>query len=258
MRAIITGAGSGIGWATALALSERPDARIVLVDRDAERRAAHIEELSAKGATAIGVGGDLADPETSSTIVATSIQAFGGLDALVSAAGSIAGGAPLADLDFEAFDRAFAVNLRPTLLLAQAARPHLAAAGGAIVAVSSSGARHPAANLGGYSASKAALTMLIRQIALEWGPDGIRANIVSPGPTATGMTPAYADPAIRTARAATLPLRRIAEADQVAQTILFLLGPGAAAITGVDVEVDCGMSLTTMALSGAGLGQSKR
>lgn len=256
MRAIVTGAGSGIGRATAEALAGQPHARLLLVDRNDERREAYLAALRARGAEAHGIGGDISDPAFPAAIVAAAVERFGGIDAIVSAAGSIANGAPLTDLPLADFEGAFAVNVRPTLLLAQAAFPHLKASRGSLVAVSSTAAHHPVPDLGGYSPSKAALSMLVRQLALEWGPHEIRANCVSPGPTATPMAPAYADAAVRAARASTLPLRRIADPEQVAATILFLLGPGAAAITGVDLDVDCGMGLTTMQLSGAALGRS--
>jgi NAD(P)-dependent dehydrogenase (short-subunit alcohol dehydrogenase family) len=253
MRTIVTGAGSGIGWATARALATLPGARIFLVDRNEARRTENAGTLTALGAEVAGLGGDITDRAFPAAIVTSAVEAFGGIDAIVSSAGSIANAAPMSELPLETFEAAFAINTRPTFLLAQAAYPHLKASRGAIVAVTSVGARHPAAMLGGYSPSKAALTMLIRQLALEWGPDGIRANCVSPGPTATPMAAVYADPAIRAARASTLPLRRIAEAEQVAATILFLLGPGAAGITGVELDVDCGMGVTTLELSGAAL-----
>lgn len=257
MRTIVTGAGSGIGLATAEALARQPGACLLIIDRDEKRRASHIEALCAAGARAIGIGGDLADPAFPAQAVATAVEAFGGLDAIVSSAGSIAQGAPLTSLPLTHFEHAFAINTRPTLLLAQAAYPHLRESRGALVAISSTASRHPVPHLGGYSASKAALTMLVRQLALEWGPDGIRANCVSPGPTATPMAAAYAFPEIRAARAATLPLRRIAEPEQIAATAIFLLSEAASAITGIEVEVDCGMGLTTMELSGAALGRAR-
>jgi NAD(P)-dependent dehydrogenase (short-subunit alcohol dehydrogenase family) len=253
MRTILTGSGSGIGLATARALAARPDARILLVDRNPERRAANAEELRGIGAQVAESGGDLNDPDSPAAFVEAAVGAFGGIDAVVSNAGSIAGGAELKSLSTEAFEAAFAINTRPTFLLARAAYPYLKESRGAIVAVASTAAAHPVPNLGGYSPSKAALVMLVRQMALEWGPDGIRANCVSPGPTATPMAPVYADPQIRSLRASTLPLRRISEPEEIAETILFLLGPGAIGITGVNLEVDCGMGLTTMQLSGSGL-----
>lgn len=258
MRTLLTGSGSGIGLATARALAARPEARILLADRNAERRAVNADELRRLGAEVAEAGGDLEDPETPAAAVAAAVDAFGGIDAVVSNAGSIAGGAELSSLSLEAFEAAFAINTRPAFLLAQAAYPHLRESRGAFVAVGSSAAVHPAPGLGGYSASKAALVMLVRQIALEWGPDGIRANCVSPGPTATPMAPVYADPEIRALRASTLPLRRISEPAEMAEAILFLLGPGAAGITGINLEVDCGMSLSTMQLSGSGLNRPGR
>ena len=253
MRTVLTGAGGGIGYATARALAGRPDAKLVIADRNAERRTSNAQSLRQLGAEVVVIGGDLADPTAPAAIVETAIEAFGGIDAIVSNAGSIGNAAELKALSLEAFEASFQINTRPTFLLAQAAYPYLRESRGTLVAVSSTAARHPVPNLGTYSSSKAALVMLARQMALEWGPDGIRVNCVSPGPTATPMAPVYADPDIRRQRASTLPLRRITEPEEIAAAILFLLGPGAAGITGIDLQIDCGMGLTTMQLSGSGL-----
>jgi NAD(P)-dependent dehydrogenase (short-subunit alcohol dehydrogenase family) len=258
MRTIVTGSGSGIGLCTARALARQPNAHILLVDRNGRRCAANAADLRASGAEVAESAGDLMDPDAPAAIVARAVAAFGGIDGIVSNAGSIAGGADLKDLSPEAFEASFAINTRPAFLLAKSAYPHLKESRGAIVAVASTAARHPVPGLGSYSASKAALVMLIRQLALEWGPDGIRVNCVSPGPTATPMAPVYADPEIRTLRASTLPLRRISEPEDIAETILFLLSSGAVSITGTDLEVDCGMGLTTMLLSGSGLNRAER
>jgi NAD(P)-dependent dehydrogenase (short-subunit alcohol dehydrogenase family) len=98
--------------------------------------------------------------------------------------------------------------------------------------------------------------MLVRQLAIEWGKDGIRCNTVSPGPTHTPMTAAgYADPARRAQRDAMIPLGKLGLAEDVANAILFLIGPQAGHITGVDIVVDGGMSNNLMPATGAGTGQ---
>lgn len=254
MRTIVTGAGGGIGFATAAALAVQPQAKLTIVDRNNERRNANAAALRQLGAEIVGIGAELEDPDSFSRIIDATVNAFGGIDAVVSNAGSISHPAPFHALSLAEFEASFLINTRASFLLAKAAYPHLKESKGAIVAVSSAAARHPAPALGAYSASKAALVMLAQQMALEWGPDGIRVNCVSPGPTATPMAPAYANQEVRARRASTLPLRRISEPEEIAAAILFLLGPGAVGITGINLDVDCGMSLTTMELSGSRLG----
>lgn len=255
MRAILTGAGGGIGLAVAAKLAV-PGNALLLVDRSLARGEANAERLRESGADVAVAPGDITDPEIGRSLVAAARAAFGGVDALVLAAGSIDNSAPIAELSLEAYEAGFLVNTRPLFLLAQAAYADLRAARGAIVAISSTGACSPVPGLGIYSASKAALNMLAKQFALEWGPDGIRVNCVSPGPTATPMAPAYADPAIRARRVSTLPLRRIAEPEDVAEAVAFLLSDAARHITGIDLTIDGGMALTTMQLSGAALGRA--
>jgi NAD(P)-dependent dehydrogenase (short-subunit alcohol dehydrogenase family) len=250
MKIIVTGAASGIGRATAKLFAEKPHdgrpAELLLVDRDAPPLEAAVAELRNAGARVESVVADLGDPAMPAQVVAAAEREFGGIDVLVSNAGAIHV-APIKDLTLAEYDRLFAVNTRATLLLAQAAYPALKRARGAIVATASTAALHPTVPLGAYSASKAALAMFVQQIALEWGPDGIRCNCVSPGPTITGMTAhVYRDETLRKQRAAEIPLRRIGVPEDLAQAIHFLAGPGAAFITGVNLAVDGGLSTTLM------------
>lgn len=257
MRTVITGSGSGIGLAIARRLAAEPDARIVLVDRNAARGERHCADLGTDGAQVSTLKGEMTAPDMGAKVIAAAIKLMGGIDSLVHAAGSIGNRAPLAQLMLEDYEAGFAINTRPLFLLAQAAYPALKESSGAIVAISSTGATSPVPDLGAYSPSKAALSMLAQQLALEWGPDGIRVNTVSPGPTATPMAAAYDDPAIRERRASTIPLRRISEPEDIAAAVAFLLGPGGRGITGTDILVDGGIGLTTMELSGAALGRMK-
>jgi NAD(P)-dependent dehydrogenase (short-subunit alcohol dehydrogenase family) len=252
MRAIITGAASGIGRATALRLAEDAarrgqTARLLLVDRNAAGLDAVAADIIATGQHASAMAADLADPDAPAGIVARAAAMSDGLDALVSNAGYFPPGQSLHDMTLEQYDRMFAVNTRATWLLAKHARPLLAAARGAIVATASISAREPTPMIGNYSATKAALVMLIRQLADEFGPLGIRCNCVSPGTTRTGINDfLLSDPAVRTARERLLPLRRIGRPEDLAAAIAFLAGPDAAYITGVDLLVDGGLNTTLM------------
>ena len=241
LRAVITGAASGIGAATARRLAAGDGARLLLVDRAEEQLRRVAGELGAEALTV-----DLTLPDAGEQVAAAARERLGGLDLLVSNAGA-AISAPLVELSIEDWDRTFAINVRAAWLLAKAAYPLLREAQGSLVVTASIAAREPAAPVGAYASSKAAVVMLVRQLAYEWGPDGIRCNCVSPGTTHTGMTDGtYSDPERRSERASHLPLRRIAEPDEVAGVIAFLAGPDASYITGIDVLVDGGLGTSLL------------
>ena len=201
-----------------------------------------VRSIRSMGGTAIALGGDLGDPEVPARLVAAAVDEFGGLDVLVANAGVAKPGA-LKDLSLEDWDRMFAVNLRAAWLLAKAGYPHLKESRGAACFISSMSGQLPHAGSGAYSPSKAALTLLAQTLALEWAPDGIRVNVVSPGMTRTGMTEQmYVDPEIKKAREDIIPLGRIGDPMDVANVIEFLVGPLSSYVTGQDVCVDGGFS----------------
>ncbi|WP_336971282.1 SDR family oxidoreductase [Sphingobium aromaticiconvertens] len=259
MRVIITGAASGIGRACAELLAAGTvitgEHKLLLADRDAANLKIVADAIGPAAATCIV---DLAEADCGDRIVAAALAHMGGIDALVSNAGIIMGGA-LVDLPVGDFDRIFSINTRSAWLLAKAAHPHLKESKGAFVATASMSATAPTPGLGFYSCSKAALLMMIRQLSIEWGPDGIRCNTVSPGPTYTPMTAAgYQDQTRRDQREANIPLRKLGMAEDVANAILFLIGPHSGHISGIDVLVDGGMSNMLMPASGGGTGQQRQ
>jgi glucose 1-dehydrogenase len=257
MRAVITGAASGIGRAVAEALAAGRlipgEHRMLLVDRDA----ANLQQAAVPfGTSAAILVADVTKDDIGEVIARAATDHMGGIDAVASNAGIIVAGS-LGSSPVEDYDRLFAINARANWIIAKALHPHLKASGGAFVATASMSAHQPTPGLGAYSASKAALLMLVRQLSVDWGPDGIRINSVSPGPTLTPMTAAgYADKGRRDQREAAIPLRKLGTAEDIANAILFLLSDFAGHITGIDLLVDGGMSNTLMIASGTGTGQA--
>jgi glucose 1-dehydrogenase len=258
MRILLTGAARGIGRAMAERLARDSmqrhgaPAHMVLADLHEGELAALAHQLRADGAVVHAITADMADPQVPARLVEAA-GSFGGLDAVVSNAGFAIPG-PLLQARIEDWDAVFAVHVRAAWLLGRAAHPMLKAARGCIVLTTSISGTQPTAPLAAYSASKAAALMLVRQMALEWGPDGIRATALSPGITETpGTAPVYADPQSRAQREARVPLRRIARPEDMANALSFLVGPDAGYVSGTELLVDGGLSNVLMdSLSMAG------
>jgi glucose 1-dehydrogenase len=248
MRVLVSGGSRGIGAAVclriaeaALSRGERP--KIAVCGREAsepqEQIARSVREL---GGDAVALAGDLSSSEAAAKLVDATVAEFGGLDALVANAG-VASPGKLSNLSLAEWDRMFDVNLRGAWLLAKSCYPHLKASRGAACFVSSMSGQLPHEGSGAYSPTKAALTMLAQTLALEWAADGIRANVISPGMTHTPMTAKmYADPAIKQAREAIIPLHRIADPKDIANAIEFMISPLSSYITGQDLCVDGGFT----------------
>jgi NAD(P)-dependent dehydrogenase (short-subunit alcohol dehydrogenase family) len=248
MRALVTGAGSGIGRATCLRLARDAAARgqkaqIAAVDLASSPGlngvVADVEKL---GAQAIALHGDMGTTADPARVVGDAVSRFGGLDGLVSNAGINRPG-KLVDYKVEDWDSLFAVNVRATWLLAKAAHGALKTAQGAIVVTGSMSGTNTHANLGAYAPTKAAVIMLMRVLAQEFGRDGVRVNAVSPGMVRTGMTePVYQNPDLAKQRADLVPLGRVATPEDIADAIAYLLGADARYINGHDLIVDGGIT----------------
>lgn len=243
MRVVITGASRGIGRATAAKLVADGARALTLCDvAYLDELDALAAELRASGCMVKTLRADMAKPKEPAKVIAVAAKAMGGIDAIVGNAG-ITAPAKLVDLEVAAWDRLFDINLRANWLLAKAAHPHLRKSKGAIVMVSSMSGVMPQLPTGAYSPAKAALIMLTEMMAMEWAPDGIRANAVCPGFVHTSMTEAiYNQPKLARARAAIVPLGRIAGPDDIADVIAFLLSPAASYITAQSLVVDGGLT----------------
>ena len=248
MRALVSGGSSGIGASAGVRLAEAALARgahpmIAVCGHEPNGTQDQvIRSIESMGGTAIALVGDLGDPDVPSQLVEAAAAEFGGLDALVANAGIASPGA-ICDLSLEDWDGMFSVNLRGAWLLAKASYPHLRESRGAACFTSSMSGQLPHAGSGAYSPSKAALTMLAQTLALEWAPDGIRVNVVSPGMTRTRMTEKmYTDPQIKKAREDIIPLARIGDPIDIANVIEFLVGPLSGYVTGQDICVDGGFT----------------
>ena len=241
---VVTGAGGGIGRAVALAMA-RAGARPVLVDRDAATCAETAAALSGMGVEAACLTCDVADPAS----VTAAAKATGPCDILVNNAGLLTPG-PLATLPLEDWNRLLSVNLTGYFLCAQAfGQGMLARKSGAVVHIASIAARHTQGYSGAYSVSKAGVVMLSRQLALEWGPYGIRSNVVSPGLVRTPMSEAfYQAPGVAERRAAAVPVGRVAAPGDIADVVVFLASEAARYVTGEDICTDGGFGRTLMSM----------
>jgi NAD(P)-dependent dehydrogenase (short-subunit alcohol dehydrogenase family) len=231
-RVIVTGAGKGIGRATALMLARR-GASVIAVSRSPEDLASLDAET---GGRSIAV--DLADPEATRAAAQAALPA----DLLVNNAGTTELD-PFLELPLEHLDLLYAVNTRAPMIVAQEYARALVARGarGAIVNVSSVSAFVGFRDHAAYCASKAGLDGMTRVMAVELGPLGIRVNAVDPTVTLTPMAiKAWSDEAKAASMLARIPVGRFAEPDDVAEVILFLLSDAAAMVHGVSLPVDGG------------------
>ncbi|MFJ6660322.1 SDR family NAD(P)-dependent oxidoreductase [Streptomyces sp. NPDC091377] len=239
---VVTGAGTGIGRATARAFAEA-GARVLGVGR----RVDALEETAA-GHPGIAVhSADLSAPGAPEKAVTAAVDRWGQLDALVNNAGLFRM-MPLADTDAAVIAALFDLHVTAPTLLAQAALPHLRRSRGTIVNVSSTYGHKPAPGAAHYGASKAAVEHLTRSWAVELAPDGIRVNAVGPGPTesealAAAGLPDTAIEQAKKAEAARIPLGRRGEPEEIAGWIVHLADPANTWLTGQVLTVDGGLEL---------------
>lgn len=241
--ALVTGAATGIGRATALAFA-RAGCHLVLADRDSGRGEAVAAEIRGLGREALFLPTDVADPDQVARLHREARARFGRLDAACNNAGIEGETAPTADCRLENFDRVIATNLRGTFLCLREQLALMQEQGrGAIVNVASVAGLVGFAGLPAYCASKGGVVQLTRAAALEYATRGIRVNAVCPGAIRTEMIDriTHRDPEVERQFAALHPMNRMGTAAEVAESIVWLCAPAAGFITGQALAVDGGL-----------------
>lgn len=238
--ALVTGATGGLGIAICEALAAH-GAEVIVSDLHADACATLAKRLRDAGQHARGVAADLSRHEQVDALVA----AAGAVDVLVCNAGIQGPAGPIAALTDADIDRVFDLNLKSALRLTAGLIPGMAARGGGSVILMSSiaGLRGNRA-IGLYGLSKAALAQLARNLAVEWGPHGVRCNAVSPGLIRTPLAePLMADAAFMQRRLALTPLRRVGEPHEIAGVVVMLAAKAGAFINGHNLVVDGGTTI---------------
>lgn len=245
--AVVTGAGSGIGRGIAIGLAE-VGATVVMLDRE-EASLSTLDEIKSRGGQARFLRCDVTDDDSVGKAAAGSLEALGPASILVNNAGTLRAGS-LDTLSLSDWQENLSLNLTGYFRCAQAfGGQMLKQAHGAIVHIASVSAHSPQNHSGAYSTSKAAVTMLSQQLATEWGPRGVRSNVVSPGLIRTPMTQAmYDTPGVLEARRALVPRRRIGEPEDIANAVVFLASDRADYINGAEIIVDGGFARGIMNL----------
>lgn len=248
MVAIVTGAASGMGRATAHLFADE-GANVVVTDLGTERVQAVVDEIAGvHGAGVVkGVVCDVADPDQLRALVGSTITTFGTIDIVVNNAG-VALPTSLLDGDEDAFESSWAttldVNLTAHARLVRLALPYLRKGGqGRVVNIASTEAIVTTAGMAAYAATKAGVVGLTKSMAVELGQHGVTANCICPGPILTGMTEAIPDEAKQTYARRRVPLRRYGVPEEVAHMTLNLCLPASSFVNGAIIPVDGGMTI---------------
>jgi NAD(P)-dependent dehydrogenase (short-subunit alcohol dehydrogenase family) len=238
--AIVTGAATGIGAATATLLAAR-GARVLAAGLQPDELRATVAAIEADGGEALAIEADLSDPAQIEAVAARAQEAFGGADILVNNHAIYPLG-PWHEADAAEWDAVFATNVRSYFLLAKAVRPQmLARGGGAIVNVASVTFYWGEAGLVSYVASKGAVIGFTRSLAREAGPEGIRVNAVAPGAFPTAATAIHADQdALWNGVLEAQSIKRRGEVEDVARAIAFFAGDDSGFVSGQTLLVDGG------------------
>ncbi|MGG6311653.1 SDR family NAD(P)-dependent oxidoreductase [Paenibacillus macerans] len=242
--ALITGGSSGIGFATAK-LFVAEGAKVVITGRNQDNLNKAVDALGA--ANSIGVASDAADPASAEKAVAAAVDTFGGLDIVFANAG-IAGNTPLGGTEPALFKNIVDINISGVFFTVQAALSHLRA-GGSVILNGSVLAKAGSPGYAAYAASKGAVTSMARVLVSELAPRGIRVNTVVPGATRTPIWGDTASPSFNQLEEYLkrgIPLNRLGEPEELANTVLFLASDDSSYVNGAEISVDGGAGSSPM------------
>lgn len=239
--AIVTGSSKGIGLSIAQGLAEN-GAKVVISSRKQEAVEAVAADFKAKGLEAVGIACHIGDAAQRKQLVDKTIAAYGRLDILVNNAAINPFYGPLESSGEEVFDKIMDVNVKAPWLLSNLAQPHMKEqGGGSIINISSVEGVHPGFRLGLYSMTKAALIMLTKNQAKEWGRHGIRSNVVCPGLIKTKFSQSlWSDEKLVGMYTNSIPLKRVAEPDEMAGVVMLLASDAGSYMTGGVYTADGG------------------
>jgi 7-alpha-hydroxysteroid dehydrogenase len=236
--AVVTGAGAGIGRASAATLAAA-GAAVVVSDLQADTAEETAEAIRAAGGNALGLACDVTDDAALEAVVEEAVARFGGLDILVNNAGG--GGPKPFEMPMADFEWAFRLNVHSVFRLCQLAAPQMQArGGGAIVNISSMAGENRNRRMASYASSKAAVNHLTRNIAFDLGPMGIRVNAIAPGAIKTAALASVLTPEIEAAMLKHTPMGRLGEPADIANAVLFLCSPLATWISGQVLTISGG------------------
>ena len=244
--ALVTGAGRGIGAATAIGFADA-GADVALVARTATQLEEVAEQVRRRGRRAIVLPADVNDVDRFAELVGATVEAFGRLDVVVNNAGGTAP-APLLATSVRASEAAFHFNVTTAFELTRVAVPHLLATGGNVINISSALGHLRDRGFAAYGTAKAALAHLTRLTAADLAPR-VRVNAIACGSIATAaLETVLTNEAIRTAMEQGTPLRRLGEPEEIAAAALWLASPAGAFVTGKIIEVDGGIETPNLSL----------
>jgi NAD(P)-dependent dehydrogenase (short-subunit alcohol dehydrogenase family) len=234
-----------MGRATALLLA-REGTAVAVVDRAADAAEDVAREITSGGGTAIAVAADVGREPEVAAAVASAVEAFGGLDGIVTSAGVFHGGdlKPLGEIELDDFLFVLQVNLAGTFLAMKHALPHLVTRQGSVVTIASTAALKGHGYGSGYTASKGGVAALTRLAAVQYGRHGVRVNCICPGGVDTPMTAGTWDrPEAQERIRRNVPLQRVAQPEEIASVAAFLLSDAASHLTGQTIAVDGGSTI---------------
>ncbi|MCY4085891.1 MAG: SDR family NAD(P)-dependent oxidoreductase [Actinomycetia bacterium] len=245
--AIVTGAGSGFGRATALGLAREGAAAVCLVELDAQRLAAVASDVESLGARPVSIEAELAETDVCEHAVERALGGVERIDLLVANHAAMSWPEPFLELTDESWERQVRINLMSIFVIAQRVARSMAqdGKGGVILFTTSVNAMGAGAEFAPYCATKAALVALAQVMAVELAPNGIRVNCVSPGPADTQRSlDLVGDEAMERFRASfpAVPMNRLAAADDIAEAFLYLASDAAGYVTGQNLIVDGGLT----------------